>query len=150
MQWPTNRNLKNEAATLALGEGLGRVLRAGDVVLLQGPLGAGKTTLARGLISSLTDETEIVSPTFTLVQTYAADAFDIWHFDLYRLEDVDAVWELGIEEALETGVSLIEWPERLGRYAPEEALTLSLDIQGGARIATLTGSADWTERLHEL
>ncbi|OYW88513.1 MAG: tRNA (adenosine(37)-N6)-threonylcarbamoyltransferase complex ATPase subunit type 1 TsaE, partial [Hyphomonas sp. 32-62-5] len=92
--------LPDEAATAALGERLGAVARAGDVIALVGDLGAGKTTLARALIRShLGPETEAPSPTFTLVQTYPGPRFDIWHFDLYRLEDPGEARELGLEEA---------------------------------------------------
>lgn len=91
------------------------LLKPGDVVLLKGDLGAGKSTFARALIQSLCGEnTEVPSPTFTLVQTYETKAFSIWHFDLYRLKFPEEIYELGIEEAKHSGVCLIEWPERLG------------------------------------
>ena len=139
--------LPDEAATAALGERLGAVARAGDVIALVGDLGAGKTTLARALIRShLGPETEAPSPTFTLVQTYPGPRFDIWHFDLYRLEDPGEARELGLEEAVD-GLSLIEWPERLGRYLPPARLEVRLSLEGAGRIARLVDLDDWSTRL---
>ncbi|OYW41624.1 MAG: tRNA (adenosine(37)-N6)-threonylcarbamoyltransferase complex ATPase subunit type 1 TsaE [Rhodobacterales bacterium 12-64-8] len=139
--------LPDEAATAALGERLGAVARAGDVIALVGDLGAGKTTLARALIRShLGPETEAPSPTFTLVQTYPGPRFDIWHFDLYRLEDPGEARELGMEEAVD-GLSLIEWPERLGRYLPTVRLEVRLSLEGQGRIARLVDLDDWSTRL---
>lgn len=140
-------HLPDEAATAALGERLGAVARAGDVIALVGDLGAGKTTLARALIRShLGPETEAPSPTFTLVQTYPGPRFDIWHFDLYRLEDPGEARELGLEEAVD-GLSLIEWPERLGRYLPPARLEVRLSLEGAGRIARLVDLDDWSTRL---
>lgn len=139
--------LPDEAATAALGERLGAVALAGDVIALVGDLGAGKTTLARALIRShLGPETEAPSPTFTLVQTYPGPRFDIWHFDLYRLEDPGEARELGLEEAVD-GLSLIEWPERLGRYLPPARLEVRLSLEGAGRIARLVDLDDWSTRL---
>lgn len=102
-------DLPDEAATAALAQLLAPLLRQGDVLALQGDLGAGKTTFARALINALEGPVEEVpSPTFTLVQTYQRGELEIWHFDLYRLEDPEEAWELGIEEAFSEGVSLIE------------------------------------------
>lgn len=140
-------NLPDEAATSALGAQLGAVARAGDVIALEGDLGAGKTTLARGLIrSQLGPETEAPSPTFTLVQTYPGPSFPIWHFDLYRLENPGEVRELGLEEAVD-GLALIEWPERLGRYLPSTRLEVRLSLEGSGRIARLVDFDDWSSRL---
>ncbi len=125
------------------------MLRPGDVVALEGELGAGKTAFARALIRALAGAAEEVpSPTFTLVQTYAAADFDIWHFDLYRLEKPEDAFELGIEDAMAEGVTLIEWPDRLGRYLPRDRITLRLAYGEGeaGRIATIEGD-DWPERL---
>jgi tRNA threonylcarbamoyladenosine biosynthesis protein TsaE len=100
--------------TAALAIRFASLLEAGDVVLLKGDLGAGKSTFARALIQGFCGEnTEVPSPTFTLVQTYETKAFPIWHFDLYRLKNPEEIYELGIEEAMHHGVCLIEWPERL-------------------------------------
>lgn len=140
--------LPDEAATAALGAQLGAVARAGDVIALVGDLGAGKSTLARGLIRShLGPETEAPSPTFTLVQTYPGPRFAIWHFDLYRLEHPDEARELGLEEAVD-GLCLIEWPERLGRHLPPRRLEVQLSMDGDGRIARLMDLDDWSTRLH--
>jgi len=104
-------------------------LNAGDVILLEGSIGAGKSFFARALILSLlTTPEDIPSPTFTLVQTYDAPKFDIWHCDLYRLTTPYEVQELGLEDAFEAALCLVEWPDRLGDLTPEDALVISLEI----------------------
>lgn len=140
-------------ATARLAAALAPLLRASDVVALEGDLGAGKTAFARALIRELTGgEEEVPSPTFTLLQTYEAPDFDIWHFDLYRLEKPEDAFELGIEDAMAEGVTLIEWPDRLGRYLPRGRLVVRMDYADGeaARIATLSGGGDWPARLEAL
>lgn len=140
-------DLPDDAATAALGARLGAAARVGDVIALVGDLGAGKTTLARGLIRHLTGpETEAPSPTFTLVQTYQGPAFPIWHFDLYRLENPGEARELGMEEAVD-GLTLIEWPERLGRYLPAARLEVQLSFGAQGRIARLVDFDDWSARI---
>lgn len=142
--------LQDEAATRQLGARLATYLRAGDVVLMRGELGAGKTSLARGAISALSQAEEVPSPTYTLVQTYESDKFDIWHFDLYRLDDPADVWELGIEEAVDEGVSLIEWPERIESLLNGSELTIKINFNDKGRTAIFTGYAGWKERLNGL
>ena len=143
--------LPTEQNTLALGAALAGHARHGDVFALVGPLGAGKTTLARGFIQKRAGvDEEVVSPTFTLVQTYDTTALSIWHFDLYRLKTADEVLELGLEEALATGVSLIEWPERLGHLLPKNRRDVTLSLAGGAREAVLAAHGTWGPRLIEL
>jgi len=139
--------LPDEAATKALGAALAGILRAGDIVRLEGGLGAGKSTLARAAIAALTGAKDAPSPTFTLVETYDAPEFPLWHFDLYRLEKPDEVWELGLEEALDGGAILIEWPERIGGILPQGALTVRLSITEAGRMAVLDGDEDWRGRL---
>lgn len=113
--------------TAQIAQTVSRLLHPGDVILLKGELGAGKSTFARALIQSLCGQsTEVPSPTFTLVQTYEAPKFVLWHFDLYRLEHSSEIYELGIEEAYAGGVSLIEWPERLGTSLPREYVEIEL------------------------
>ncbi len=119
--------LADLAATERLAAALARRAQPGDVICLQGPLGAGKTAFARGFISARLGPIEVPSPTFTLVQVYEAGDAPIWHFDLYRLEKPEEADELGLEEALATGIALIEWPERLGDRAPPDRLVLRLD-----------------------
>ncbi len=114
---------KKDTKKLALT--LAQFVQKGCIILLQGDLGAGKTTFARLFIRSLLgDSIEVPSPTFTLVQTYAHTPFTIWHFDLYRLKDPGEAFELGLEQAYEEGVTLIEWPEKLGPYMPKEYIKL--------------------------
>lgn len=111
-----------------MAQRLGACLRPGDTILLKGDIGAGKTHFARCLIQSLQEQPEDVpSPTFTIVQTYETPGFEIWHVDLYRIGGEDGCVELGLIEAFETAVTLIEWPDRLGRLAPEDALTLTFE-----------------------
>jgi tRNA threonylcarbamoyladenosine biosynthesis protein TsaE len=150
-------DLPDLAATAAFGRLLAGTLRRGDVVALKGGLGAGKTTLARAIVAGLSAESEDVpSPTFTLVQTYPIALSDgpaeLWHFDLYRLDRSDQVYELGIEDALAEGVSLIEWPELAAGLLPKESV-LSVELQimaGQARRALIEGGAKWRDRLPEL
>lgn len=114
-------------------------LRAGDVLLLSGQIGAGKSHLARALIRNrLGRMEEVPSPTFTLVQCYDDGNTEIWHADLYRLTHPDEVMELGLIDAFETGICLVEWPDRLGPHAPADALRLSLSPQGEGRMLTVT------------
>lgn len=132
--------------TTSLARKVAVQLRLGDVLLLKGDLGAGKSTFARALIQSLCGkDTEVPSPTFTLVQTYDADEFTLWHFDLYRLKHPEEVYELGIEEAYHNGVSLIEWPDRLGGQIPPGALELEFKygVDENERTLSITG---WDDR----
>lgn len=132
--------LADEDATSALGAKLAPLLRPGDTVLLEGPIGAGKSHLARSLIRARLGRMEDVpSPTFTLVQTYDANGIEIWHADLYRLSHPDEVLELGLEDAFTTAICLVEWPDRLGSHIPTHALHLRLSEQGDGRKADVSG-----------
>ncbi|MBL8630453.1 MAG: tRNA (adenosine(37)-N6)-threonylcarbamoyltransferase complex ATPase subunit type 1 TsaE [Rhodospirillaceae bacterium] len=120
----------------------------GDVLALSGDLGAGKTTFARGFVRALTSaDTEVPSPTFTLVQTYDTAKGDVWHCDLYRLAKPDDALELGIEDAFADAICLIEWPERLGRLLPASRLAMSFTLKNGARTISLDGDEHWRARL---
>lgn len=143
-------DLPDENATKALGAKLAVIVKAGDVVVLEGDLGAGKTTLVRGLVQRAGGKEAVPSPTFTLVQTYELESFYIWHFDLYRLEQPQDIWELGLEEALDEGVSLIEWPERAGDLLPKDRLTIRLTHEGQGRRAHITGSTNWSHRIERI
>jgi tRNA threonylcarbamoyladenosine biosynthesis protein TsaE len=119
--------LPNETATIRLAACIGRQTGAGDCLLLSGSIGAGKSTFARALIKSrLGQNVDVPSPTFTLVQTYEdpAGGPDIWHCDLYRLSHAEDLVELGLDDAFEDALCLIEWPDRLGSLAPENAIHL--------------------------
>ncbi len=139
-------DLPDERATAALARRLAPLLRAGDVVALNGQLGAGKTAFARALIRALAgDDEDVPSPTFTLVQSYDASGGRIYHFDLYRIAHPDELIEIGWEEALSDGIVLVEWPHRAGPLLP--ARRLEVDIAFGdtatARCATLTAAGGW-------
>ncbi len=139
-------NLPDILATEALAARIAIQLRPGDSVLLQGPLGAGKSALARALLRTLLHDPalEVPSPSYTLVQTYDAPLGPVHHFDLWRLEGPAAVAELGWEDARE-GVVLVEWPDRLGALRPGDALVVELSHgDGEARQAILQG---WPDRL---
>ena len=132
--------LADDAATSRLGALLSTRLRSGDTVLLHGPIGAGKTHLARALIQARLGRAEDVpSPSFTLVQTYGGAGDEIWHADLYRLTHPDEVLELGLEDAFATAICLIEWPDRLGKRIPANALHITLSDEGQGRRAVLVG-----------
>ncbi|MGF1659279.1 MAG: tRNA (adenosine(37)-N6)-threonylcarbamoyltransferase complex ATPase subunit type 1 TsaE [Rubrimonas sp.] len=148
------RLLPDAAATDRLGAALGRALRPGDAVLLEGPLGAGKSALARAAIAARLADCgrleDIPSPTYTLVQCYETPEAALWHADLYRLSDPSEAAELGLAEALETGVCLIEWPDRLGPLAPRRALRLRLGFPDGGEgrlLAVRTEGDGWSAAL---
>ncbi len=133
--------LPDLAATSALAHKLAIGLRPGDAVLLHGPLGAGKTTLARAMLRALCADPalEVPSPSYTLVQSYEAPGFTIHHFDLWRLDGSNGVIELGWDEARQ-GVVLVEWPDRLGPLIPPGALHVTLSLgHGEARNARIEG-----------
>lgn len=128
---------------------LSQLVRAGDVVALWGGLGAGKTTFCRFLITAcMGAPTDVPSPTYTLVQTYDAPAFPIFHFDLFRLRAPEEVFELGWDETPE-GLALIEWPERAGPHLPEWRLDVRFEMAGDSRTLTLEPRGeDWQTRIH--
>lgn len=139
---PISFYLADDAATADLGRWLADHLLPGDVLLLHGPIGAGKTHLARALIRArLGAEVDVPSPSFTLVQTYEDPRGDIWHADLYRLTHPDEVIELGLEAAFSNAICLVEWPDRLGALLPPGAIHLRLDPLAEGRQASLTAPA---------
>src|SRR5579871_2645992 len=142
-------DLPDEAATIALAEDVAACLERGDLVALSGPLGAGKTAFARALIRALADDpgVEVPSPTFTLVQTYAAGRLTVAHFDWYRLADPGELDEIGLDDALAEGASLVEWPERAPGRLPEARLDLGLALAGAGRTASLAAIGPLAGRL---
>lgn len=135
--------LADEAATIAFAQRLAPLLRRGDCLLLSGDLGMGKSTLARALIRARTGDADmdVPSPTFTLVQYYDG-APPLWHFDLYRLADPGELVELGLDEALDDGISLIEWPEQGAGELPATALLMTFCEKDEGRLVHLAGPAD--------
>jgi len=137
--------LASEAETHRLASELAKLAAPGVTVLLDGPVGAGKTTLARQVILALLAKTgqveDVPSPTFTIVQTYEAGPLEIWHADLYRLTSTAELNELGLETAFDSAFCLVEWPDRMGAERPD-ALTIALSYgTGGAeRLAQITAT----------
>lgn len=131
-----------------IGAALGGVLGAGDVILLSGDLGAGKTTLARGILQARGLASEAPSPTFAIIQPYAPPEVDmpIGHVDLYRIEDARELVELGLDDYLYDGALLIEWPERLGDQGWPGALGLHISGEGDQRILTADVPMHWEKR----
>lgn len=145
--------LDDEAATMALGLELSLFLRRGDLLTLSGDLGAGKTTLARAIVRAFCgdEEIEVPSPTFTLVQPYLSSRGALSHFDLYRISDPGEVEELGLDDSVEDGIALVEWPDRLGADVPGERLDIHIeDVSGEGRAITLSGHGTWTQRLERI
>lgn len=141
--------LESVEDSLALGARLAAVARPGDVIALSGPLGAGKTSIARGLLAALGLEGEAPSPSFAIVQPYAPPEvrFPVLHVDLYRIEDPEEAEELGLDEARSDSLLLVEWPERLGDAWWHDALWLSLEVApDGARALTAKVPAAWKDR----
>jgi tRNA threonylcarbamoyladenosine biosynthesis protein TsaE len=139
--------LKDEAATAGLGAALARLLQPGEAVCLSGPLGAGKSTLARALIRALTaPDEDVPSPTFTLVQFYEGPRLRVAHFDLYRLSNPDEAYEIGLDEALDDGAAIIEWPERLGSRLPQDRLDVEIALRDQGRSVRLASHGAWKGR----
>ena len=143
----TTVTLCDETATAALGARIARGLIPGDAVLLKGELGAGKTTLARAILRALGIEGHVPSPTFTLVQAYQARELALFHYDLYRIENQREIAELGMDDALEDGVALVEWPERgFPARLASDALTVTLiQKDATAREAQIAGPSRWKD-----
>jgi tRNA threonylcarbamoyl adenosine modification protein YjeE len=131
--------LTTENDTLDLGSKLIKVLTKGDVLAITGDLGAGKTTLARGIIQAELGDIEVPSPTYTLVQIYDIKNFELWHCDMYRLENPKDASELGLFDAFEDAICVIEWPEKLGSLLPKKIYKIDLKFNGNGRTAYLEG-----------
>lgn len=143
--------LDTEAQTAHFGAALGAALERGEALCLSGPLGAGKSVLARGLIRALCPaEPEVPSPTFTLAQFYQGPRFPIAHFDLYRLTRHEEAFEIGLEDALRDGAAVIEWADRLGHHLPPDRLDIELAADGDTRHARLLPHGAWETRAFDL
>lgn len=150
-------DLSSPLATDRLASAIARLAQPKDVIALEGDLGAGKTHFARAFIRTLApDAGDVPSPTFTLVQSYAAATqsgpIEIWHFDLYRLKSAEEAYDLAIEDAFAEGISLIEWPGKLGGLLPRRSLMIAFEIlpDGAARRAAVSGGPAWADRLAKL
>jgi len=146
--------LASPEATTRFAAAVATLLRPGDAIMLDGPIGSGKTHFARSLIQARLEADgappeDVPSPTFTLVQTYDTGRIEIWHADLYRLTHPDEVEELGLIQAFEEAVCLVEWPDRLGGLVPDDALLLEFESgeADDSRRVTITGDQAWRTRL---
>lgn len=139
-------SLSDDKATLSFGAAISKFARPGDFFALFGDLGAGKTTFSRGFILALSDETEVPSPTFTILQTYENATAPIWHFDLYRIKSPDEVYELGWEEKDEA-ICLVEWPQMADGLLPANRVEIRLEFIAAGRIANISifGNGGFTE-----
>lgn len=138
----------DEASTAALGQKLAKIARQGDVFALFGTLGMGKSVLARAFIQALSGAEEVPSPTFTLVQSYEAPEFEIFHYDLYRIKSPEEIFEIGMEDAMYQGVSLIEWPEMMDGYLPRSCFRVEImPLQNGRKICITASSDEKCQRL---
>ena len=142
-------DLPDEAATAAFAARISELAEVGDVIALKGDLGCGKTSFARSFIRARGGAEEVPSPTFTLVQIYELTPAAIWHFDLYRVKSSEEAWELGIEDAFSEGISLIEWPERLGPLLPRRRLEIEFLFgdRPDERRALIDAGESWRQRL---
>ncbi|MBR2923058.1 MAG: tRNA (adenosine(37)-N6)-threonylcarbamoyltransferase complex ATPase subunit type 1 TsaE [Alphaproteobacteria bacterium] len=128
---------KTEKDTAKLACEFAKTAKKGDVFALYGTLGMGKSVFARAFIQALCDVDDVPSPTFTLLQTYSSPKGDIYHFDLYRLKHPDEVFELGFEDALYNGITLIEWPENAGGWLPKNIIKISIVSHETGRLFTI-------------
>ncbi len=143
--------IKTEQQTKDLAKRFAKIAKKGDVFALYGTLGMGKSVFARAFIQCLSGAEEVPSPTFTLVQSYPANDCDIFHFDLYRLKSPDEVFELGFEEAVYGGISLIEWPEKSGGWLPRDVFKIEISAHNeGRKIIVETNSVDKSNRLESV
>lgn len=144
-------DIPDEAAMQRFGQQLAGLLTNGDCLGLSGDLGAGKSTLARAIILTKCDVDDVPSPTFTFVQNYEGrGGEDIWHFDFYRLDDPQDAYELGIEDAFDGGLCLMEWPEKLGQLAPPHMAWAIIEKKGSGRRLALFGPEDWKAKVPAL
>jgi tRNA threonylcarbamoyladenosine biosynthesis protein TsaE len=135
--------LADEAATLALGAALARVVEPGLIIHLDGDLGAGKTTLVRGLLRALGDNGPVKSPTYTLVEIHAVSGLNLYHFDFYRFNQPEEYLDAGLDEYFDgNGVCLVEWPDRAAPYVPTPDIRVRLTVEGTGRLAAIEAGSE--------
>ena len=133
------RIAKTEQDTMRIAAEVAKHVQKGDIIALYGTLGMGKTVFCRGFIGAFLPKTEVPSPTFTLLQTYDTKVFPIYHFDMYRLKSPAEAYEIGVEDAFADGVSLIEWPEKIGRILPKKHISVTITADKDGRKITIEG-----------
>ena len=142
---------KNEEDTKKLAQKFANIAKKGDIFALYGTLGVGKSCFSRYFIQHLTDVKEVPSPTFTLLQVYEHENFDIYHYDMYRLKNSNEAFELGIEEAFYEGVNLIEWPEKISELLPRNIWKIEICVENDIRIfKVMVKSDEKQQRLDEI
>ena len=142
---------KDEINTKELAQKFASIAKKGDIFALYGTLGAGKSCFSRYFIQELTDVFDVPSPTFTLVQVYEANDFDIYHFDMYRLKEASEAYELGIEESFYEGVNLVEWPEKINELLPNDIWKINIVVKDGVReFEVSVNSLEKKSRLDEI
>jgi len=140
--------LNNIKDTIKLGKKLAEFSKNGDIFCLKGALGTGKTTLARAFIKYLTNNDKVLSPTFPLLLTYEYENNIIWHYDMYRLENTEDIWNLSMEEALNDGIILIEWPEIIEKLLPRTKIDIIIkDVNHNARSVEISANKEFKQKI---
>lgn len=135
---------QSEQDTIKFAKEFAKTLKGDEIIALWGTLGMGKTVFTKAVIQELMGHDEDVpSPTFTLLQTYTTKIGEIFHFDFYRLKTPEEAYEIGIEDAFESGISLIEWPEKIGKLLPKRAINIRFEMTDQGREITIEGKNDF-------
>ena len=142
--------LSNVTDTIKLGEKIAQFAKQNEIICLKGDLGTGKTTLARSFIQYLTNSDKVLSPTFPMLLTYEYEDNIIWHYDMYRLKKPGDVWNLSLEDALNNGIIIIEWPELIENLLPKKRIEIVIkDLSNNARSAEINGNQELLEGIKE-
>ena len=142
--------LNNVGDTIKLGEKIAKIAKNNDIICLKGDLGTGKTTLARSFIQYLTNSNKVLSPTFPMLLTYEYEDNIIWHYDMYRLEKPRDVWNLSLEDALNNGIIIIEWPEIVEHLLPKKKIEIIIkDLTNDARSAEIIANKGFLRGINE-
>ena len=142
--------LNNVGDTIKLGKKIAKITKQDDIICLKGDLGTGKTTFARSFIQYLTNSNKVLSPTFPMLLTYDYKDNLIWHYDMYRLEQPGDVWNLSLEDALNNGIIIIEWPEIIEHLLPKKKIEIIIkDLTNNARSAEILANQDFLKDINE-